>query len=182
MATDSLGYAVAMVDRASGRAQYLTSEILHKSRSDAESERDHEAGAAIYLGVRYVVCEVIPARASVANAEAGRQDLPLSRLVGLTESLNLDLGALIAPGDLPPPPHDVTITRVYEVCCRTCGSVVIDVTDTSAKARQARADHIAATTENRGPKTHHNTPRSRRSAAHYCGPGGHSPARRRVFT
>ena len=93
-----------------------------------------QAGFAAQLGL---------SRPSVANIEAGRQDLPLSRLVVLAEILSLDLHALIAPGDLPPPPHEVTITRVLEVYCQTCGN--LDVVDTAAKARQARTDHILAT-------------------------------------
>lgn len=87
------------------------------------------------------------ARSSVANLEAGRQDMTISRLAGIALILNLDLAALITPDDLPVPPHDVTIRPVLEVSCRTCGGTVLDVTDSRALAQKSRKRHIAAMEE-----------------------------------
>ena len=81
-------------------------------------------------------------RSSVANLEAGNQDMPISKLAALAAVLQLDLADLIREGDLPASPHKVTIRRVFEVCCDTCGGVVIDVTGDREAARASRDDHI----------------------------------------
>lgn len=85
-------------------------------------------------------------RASVANLEAGRQDMTISRLAGIAAALGMDLSALI-PAELLPAPiqprHKVTIRRVYEVCCETCGGAVLDIPVERAKAEEAKRDHIA---------------------------------------
>jgi transcriptional regulator with XRE-family HTH domain len=87
-------------------------------------------------------------RSSIANLEAGRQDMNISRLALVAAAVGLDFGELIRPEDLPalhplpPPPHDVAIRRVYEVDCRTCRSV-IDAPPSHARALEVRRDHIA---------------------------------------
>jgi transcriptional regulator with XRE-family HTH domain len=91
-------------------------------------------------------------RSSIANLEAGRQDMNISRLALVAAAVSLNLADLIRPEDLPelppppPPPHDVTIRQVWEVECRTC-QAVIDAPGSRAKALEAKRDHIAA---NRG--------------------------------
>lgn len=82
-------------------------------------------------------------RSSVANLEAGRQDMNITRLSMVAAVLKLDLTDLIRPGDLPPPPHEVTIQAVFEVYCETC-SMVIDAPASREVAAQSRRDHIAA--------------------------------------
>jgi transcriptional regulator with XRE-family HTH domain len=87
-------------------------------------------------------------RSSVANLEAGRQDMNLSRLAGLARVLSLDLNEVIALVELPPEPpvpHAVVITPVLEVSCTTCGGLVLDVTSSREAARESRKIHIAAT-------------------------------------
>src|SRR5258708_10381000 len=83
-------------------------------------------------------------RSSVANLEAGRQDMTISRLAGIALILNLDLASLVTMEELAPAPHIVTVMPVFEVSCRTCGSLVIDITDSRPKAQQSKAEHIAA--------------------------------------
>jgi len=87
------------------------------------------------------------ARASVSNLEAGRQDMTLSRLAGVAAVLRLDLDALLAPGEMPAPPHEVTIRPVLEVSCTTCGGLVLDVTHSRALAQESKAVHITAMRE-----------------------------------
>ena len=85
-------------------------------------------------------------RASVANLEAGRQDMNISRLAVIAQVLGLDLGALIRPEDLPPlppEPHVVITTCVYEVSCRTCDGLVLNLAGTRDLARETRDGHIA---------------------------------------
>jgi len=80
-------------------------------------------------------------RSSVANLEAGRQEITVTRLAYLAEVLRLDLADLVRAGDLPVPPHEVTIRRIFEVECLTCG--LIDGALTRAGALEAKRDHIA---------------------------------------
>jgi hypothetical protein len=88
------------------------------------------------------------ARSSIANLEAGRQDMNISRLALVAAAVNLNLADLIRPEDLPdlppppPAPHEVTIRRVWEVECRTC-QTVIDAPGSRAKALETKRDHIA---------------------------------------
>jgi transcriptional regulator with XRE-family HTH domain len=89
-------------------------------------------------------------RTSVANLEAGRQDMTITRLAGIAQVLSLDLAAFIRPGELPlsmPPPHEVSIRPVLEVTCETCGGLVLDVVRSRDMARESKADHIAAMQE-----------------------------------
>jgi transcriptional regulator with XRE-family HTH domain len=87
-------------------------------------------------------------RSSIANLEAGRQDMNISRLALVAAAVNLNLADLIRPEDLPelppppPRPHDVTIRQVWEVECRTC-QAVIDAPDSYGKALATKRDHIA---------------------------------------
>ena len=91
------------------------------------------------------------ARSSVANLEAGNQDITVSRLAILAEVLKLDLADLIREGDLPPRPHNVTIERTYHVTCRTCApGQPFDAVSTHAAAAEAARHHVA---ETRGGKT-----------------------------
>jgi transcriptional regulator with XRE-family HTH domain len=84
------------------------------------------------------------ARSSVANLEAGKQDITVSRLAMLAEVLKLDLADLIREGDLPPRPHDVTIERIYTVTCRTCApGQPFDAVSTHAAAAEVVRRHIA---------------------------------------
>jgi transcriptional regulator with XRE-family HTH domain len=84
------------------------------------------------------------ARSSVANLEAGNQDITVTRLALLAEVLRLDLADLIREGDLPAPPHDVTIERTYLVTCRTCGpGQPFDAVSTHAAAAEAARRHVA---------------------------------------
>ena len=92
-------------------------------------------------------------RASVANLEAGRQDMTISRLAGIAAALSMDLSDLIPAALLPAPiapRHKVTIRRVYEVCCETCGGAVIDVPAERGKAEETRRNHIAALRDAQG--------------------------------
>ena len=79
-------------------------------------------------------------RTSVTNIEAGRQDVPLSRLVVLAAALDVELAGLVAAGDLPVV-HKVRLRRVYEVGCETCGDDLGSYPDHEA-AMKARRDHI----------------------------------------
>jgi transcriptional regulator with XRE-family HTH domain len=81
-------------------------------------------------------------RSSVANIELGNQDMPVTRLAYVAEVLNLDLADLVRSEDLPSPPHDVTIRRIYEIECATCGAV-IDGALTHAGALESKRQHIA---------------------------------------
>jgi DNA-binding XRE family transcriptional regulator len=84
------------------------------------------------------------ARSSVANLEAGNQDITVSRLAMLAEVLKLDLADLIREGDLPPRPHDVAIGRVFTVTCRTCApGQPFDALSTHAAAAEVVRCHVA---------------------------------------
>ena len=86
-------------------------------------------------------------RSSVANIELGNQELTVSRLAIVAEVLHLDLADLVGADDLPMPPHDVRIRRVYEVTCETCGGIVLDCHTDRAVAMESKRDHIAAMRE-----------------------------------
>lgn len=89
-------------------------------------------------------------RASVANLEAGRQNMDLIRAASILAGLGVDLSTLIQPGDLPafpPPPHKVTIRPIFEVTCETCRGVVIDAPGSRKQAQVSRDDHIKAMLE-----------------------------------
>jgi len=102
------------------------------------------------LSQEYVAARVGMARSSIANLEAGRQDMSISRLALVAAAVNLDLAQLIQPGDLPelkplpPPPHEVTVRHVWEVTCETCGGLVIDCHPDRAVALKSKHEHIAA--------------------------------------
>lgn len=87
-------------------------------------------------------------RTSIANIEAGRQGMSLERAALVARVVGVGLGSLIGPDDLPPlpepapPPHEVTIQRVFEVKCLTC-QAVIDAPPSRAKAAEVKRDHIA---------------------------------------
>ncbi len=94
-------------------------------------------------------------RSSIANLEAGRQDMSISRLALIAAAVNLSLADLIRPEDLPPmpaqpsPPHTVTIRRVWEVACETCApGQPLNVAGDRKQAVAAKRKHIA---EHRDP-------------------------------
>jgi transcriptional regulator with XRE-family HTH domain len=104
-----------------------------------------EARKALGLSQGDLASRIGVTRTSIANIEAGRQSISMARLLALMSVLNVNLAALIEPGDLPsapPVPHNVVIKQVYEVTCTTCGDTVIDVTEKRGAANQARHDHI----------------------------------------
>jgi transcriptional regulator with XRE-family HTH domain len=111
--------------------------------------RIREARAAAGLSQQQVASRVGMTRSSVANLEAGRQDMNITRLTAVLAALGIGLDALILPGDLPelpplpPKPHDVVTKPVLEVSCTTCGGRVLDVTNSREAARRTRDDHIA---------------------------------------
>jgi transcriptional regulator with XRE-family HTH domain len=87
-------------------------------------------------------------RSSLANLEAGRQDMNLTRLALVARVLKLDLNELVALVELPPEPtgpHEVRITPVFKVECLTCGDA--GMTDSRAAAQRSKAAHIAAMLE-----------------------------------
>ena len=113
----------------------------------AVGSRVREARTAAHLSQEQLAQRIGVTRSSVANLEAGRQDMNLSRIAGILAALGIDLNVLIQPGDLPvlpPAPHVVEITPVFEVCCITCGSTVLDAPRSRAEARRSRDDHIVA--------------------------------------
>lgn len=115
----------------------------------AAGEKVRAARDAAGLSQAQVAKRVGLTRSSVANLEAGRQDMNLSRLALIARVLKLDLNELIALVELPPEPpqpHAVEIRRVYEVTCRTCGA------DLGSDERRSEAErwkrvHIAQTME-----------------------------------
>jgi DNA-binding XRE family transcriptional regulator len=117
----------------------------------AVGKRVREARDAAGLSQAQLAKRIGVTRPSVANLEAGRQDMNITRIAGILVALGLDLGSLIKPGDLPelppppPPPHEVTIRPVLEVCCETCGGVVLDVTASRTLAKETKAKHLAET-------------------------------------
>lgn len=82
-------------------------------------------------------------RSSVANMEAGRQEIGVVHLAALVRALHLDPAALLGLVSLPPRPHVVTIEPVLTVSCTTCGGVVLDVTPSRYAAGKARDEHVA---------------------------------------
>lgn len=113
----------------------------------AVGQKVAEARAAAGLSQKQVAERIGITRASVANLEAGRQDMNLSRLAGLAQVLSLDLNELIGLVDLPPlppQPHAVEIKPAFEVTCATCGDgVPLLVTYSRELAAETRDDHIA---------------------------------------
>jgi DNA-binding XRE family transcriptional regulator len=115
----------------------------------AVGKRVREARDAAGLSQAQLAKRIGVTRPSVANLEAGRQDMNITRIAGILVALGLDLGSLIQPGDLPelpplpPPPHQVTIRTVLEVSCATCGGVVLDVTANRDLARETKNGHVA---------------------------------------
>jgi transcriptional regulator with XRE-family HTH domain len=113
-------------------------------------KRVRAAREAAGLSQEQVAKRVGLARSSVANLEAGRQDMNITRITGILAALGMDLNALILPEDLPAlpplpsPPHDVKIRPVLEVTCETCNGLVLDVTGTRSLAQESKAAHIAA--------------------------------------
>jgi len=118
--------------------------------------RVRAARAAEGLSQEQVAQRVGMARSSIANLEAGRQDMSISRLALVAAAVNLNLADLIRPEDLPelpappPPPHDVTIRPVWEVECLTC-QAVIGVERSKAEALRCKRDHIALRREQDTP-------------------------------
>lgn len=97
-----------------------------------------------------VAHQVGMARSSIANLEAGRQDMNISRLALVAAAVNLNLADLIRPEDLPglrplpAAPHKVTIRRVHEVTCETCTpGQPFDIIKDYAEAVAAMRTHIA---------------------------------------
>lgn len=91
-------------------------------------------------------------RTSITNIEAGRQGMDLERAALVARGLRIGIAELISPGDLDPlplpaPPHTVTIRRVFQVTCETCGGTVIDIHTDRAMAVKSKHDHIAETRE-----------------------------------
>lgn len=80
-------------------------------------------------------------RSSVANMEAGRQELTVSRLAILASVLEVDLAGLVGEGEAPPP-HKVTIRLRREVWCETCQEEV-DLTADREQAEASRRTHVA---------------------------------------
>lgn len=83
-------------------------------------------------------------RASVANLEAGRQGLTITRLVMLSRALRLnldDLAACVELPALPPPPHNVKVTRCFVAYCHDCDEMVCRSAD-RGKAEHFRQAHI----------------------------------------
>ena len=90
--------------------------------TDAELTLRRRVGARIKaareaegLTQEHVAQRVGMVRSSIANLEAGRQDMNISRLALVAAAVKLNLADLIRPEDLPelppppPPPHEVTI-------------------------------------------------------------------------
>lgn len=85
-------------------------------------------------------------RSSLANLEAGRQNLTMERLMILAQVVRLDLADLLAIAPAPAAPvipHKVVIRPVLEILCETCG-VPIGAETSRALANEERAAHIAA--------------------------------------
>jgi len=101
------------------------------------------------LSQSHVAHQVGMTRSSIANLEAGRQDMSISRLALVAAAVNLNLAELIQPEDLPglrpppPPAHDVTIRPFFAIECRTCDKT-IDALPDRTKALEVKRAHIAA--------------------------------------
>jgi hypothetical protein len=63
MNTEHLGYVVAVVNQASGRAESLADDTIDVTQEVAEATAEHyrRETAQAGRGERYIVCEVIPA-------------------------------------------------------------------------------------------------------------------------
>lgn len=119
------------------------SELQRKVGARVKAARQAEG-----LSQEQVAQRVGMARPSIANLEAGRQDMNISRLALVAAAVNLNLADLIRPEDLPelrplpPPPHEVAVRCVWEVECLTC-QTVIDAPPSRSKALEVKRDHIA---------------------------------------
>ena len=115
--------------------------------------RIRAARDALGLSQEHVARRVGMTRSSIANLEAGRQDMNISRLALVAAAVNLNLADLIQPGDLPelaplpPPPHDVTVQHFFTATCETCEGLVLACDPDKAKVQQSKRDHIAAERE-----------------------------------
>lgn len=58
-------------------------------------------------------------RASIANVEAGRQNIPAATLIRLAAALSTPVGALLGEVPLPTLPR-ITVTTVYVLDCTRC--------------------------------------------------------------
>lgn len=80
-------------------------------------------------------------RSSIANIEAGRQDLTVPSLIATAKALGVTLDMLA--GLAPPPegytPPQVTIRREYVAVCEECGP--LPVVQSLADAQEVRAEH-----------------------------------------
>lgn len=134
----------------------MADDDLHRTLQRRVGERIKAAREAEGLTQAQVAQRVGMARASIANLEAGRQDMNISRLALVAAAVSLDLAMLIRPEDLPElppppaPPHEVTVRRVWEVECRTC-QAVIATEASSAAATLAKRDHIDLRREQDAP-------------------------------
>lgn len=82
-------------------------------------------------------------RSSVANIEAGRQDMGLERAALVARGLGVQLSALLPEGDLPPlppEPHKVKLRQAWEAVCETCGITLLSHPD-KGEAISAKNDH-----------------------------------------
>lgn len=78
-------------------------------------------------------------RTSIANAEAGRQEVPLTKLLKFADALSLTLAALISDDPLPERPA-VRVTELHALDCAEHGRLSEHAT--SKEAYEARRDHI----------------------------------------
>ncbi len=123
----------------------MSDEMILRQRVGARIKAARDAAG---LTQEQVALRVGMVRSSIANLEAGRQDMNISRLALVAAAVNLNLADLIQPEDLPempplpPPPHEVAVRQVYEVECMTCRAVLGAEPD-RAKAAAIKRDHIA---------------------------------------
>jgi hypothetical protein len=54
------------------------------------------------------------------------------------------LADLVREGDRPPQPHNVTVRRIWEAVCETCGGLVIDCHTDRAQVLESKRAHIEA--------------------------------------
>jgi HTH-type transcriptional regulator/antitoxin HipB len=78
-------------------------------------------------------------RGTVANLEAGRQDVTISTITKIAAALRVDASHLLGDGPTPALPA-VTIRATYVVKCKDCGP--IGEADDHERARKIRMGHL----------------------------------------